>query len=241
MMVLNVKTWFCPETNLSYKDVYETKTEKGTTIQSTIEYDVPVKIEIPKNAHYEAPKQALTPPIVAEKVEEAAKITPPIVAEKVQVAVKITPPIVAEKVQEAVKITPPIVAQKVQEATKITPPRVMVESAPIKDTSAIFASVDQNPEYKDGTAALYKYVNYNIRYPENARKAGISGTVLVNFVVEIDGGISNIQIKKSVDKDMDAEAKRLVQSMSGTWKAGKINGKDVRATYTLPLKFELGE
>ena len=40
---------------------------------------------------------------------------------------------------------------------------------------------------------------------------------------------------------MDAEAKRLVQSMSGPWKAGKINGKDVRATYTLPLKFELGE
>ena len=97
MMLLNVKTWFCPETNLSYKDVYGTTTEKGTTIQSTIEYDVPVKIEIPKNARYEAPKQVITPPIVAEKVQEAVKITPPIVAQKVQEAVKITPPIVAEK------------------------------------------------------------------------------------------------------------------------------------------------
>lgn len=196
LMTINVKTWFCADNNLVYKHSYEMTTERlSQTVNATIEYDVPVKIDVPKKAKYEPQSPIKMPPSVRNDTNQR------------------------------------------YEERKITPS----DSTKTQDSLTVFTAVDQAAEYKEGLSALYKYISNNMHFPEEARKEGLSGTVQVSFIVEIDGSLTNIQVKKSVREDVDTEAIRVVKSMSGAWKAGKINGKDVRSTFILPLRFELRE
>ncbi|MCH5217967.1 MAG: energy transducer TonB [Muribaculaceae bacterium] len=102
----------------------------------------------------------------------------------------------------------------------------------------IFQAVEQPAEFPGGQAALMKWLGNNIRYPESAQQNGVSGRVIVKFVVEKDGSISGATIVKGVDKDLDAEALRVVKRMP-KWQAGKNNGQAVRSYFTLPVTFKL--
>ena len=102
----------------------------------------------------------------------------------------------------------------------------------------IFQAVEQPAEFPGGQAALMKWLSNNIRYPESAQQNGVQGRVIVKFVVEKDGSISNATIAKGVDKDLDAEALRVVKRMP-KWQAGKNNGQAVRSYFTLPVQFKL--
>lgn len=102
----------------------------------------------------------------------------------------------------------------------------------------IFQAVEQPAEFPGGQGALNKWLSNNIRYPEAAQQNGVSGRVVVRFVVERDGSISGATVVKGVDKDLDAEAIRVVKKMP-KWQAGKNNGQAVRSYFTLPVNFKL--
>ena len=102
----------------------------------------------------------------------------------------------------------------------------------------IFKVVEQMPIYLGGHEALMKYIQQNIRYPKEAQEQGKQGRVVVQFVVEKDGSITDAKIAKSVDPQLDAEALRVVNAMPN-WTPGKQRGKEVRTYFTIPVTFRL--
>ena len=123
--------------------------------------------------------------------------------------------------------------QAVQEAV------VVKEPEPEKPKEEeVFVAVEQQAEFPGGMAALMKWLSNNIRYPEAAQQNDVQGRVVVKFIVEKDGSVSQAQIVKGVDKDLDKEALRVVNKMP-KWQAGKNNGVAVRSYFTLPVQFRL--
>ena len=105
-------------------------------------------------------------------------------------------------------------------------------------TEDIFVVVEQQPEYPDGVEAMMKFLGDSVRYPIEAQEKGIQGRVIVNFVVNKDGSITDVNVVRGVDPSIDAEAVRVIESMP-KWKPGKQRGKEVNVRYTLPVVFRL--
>ena len=106
------------------------------------------------------------------------------------------------------------------------------------DDQKIFKVVQQMPSFPGGDAALMSWIGKNIRYPALAEENHIEGRVVLQFVVEKDGAITDVQIVKGVDPSLDKEAMRVVKSMPH-WLPGKQNGTPVRVKYTFPVMFKL--
>ncbi|MBQ9666325.1 MAG: energy transducer TonB [Bacteroidaceae bacterium] len=104
------------------------------------------------------------------------------------------------------------------------------------DEGEIWEIVEQNPEFPGGPRAYLQYRAKYLRYPKEAKKKGIKGRVLVQFVVNKDGSLEPPTILRSVDPLLDAEALRFVRSMP-KWKPGNLRGIPVRVKYTLPVDF----
>lgn len=102
----------------------------------------------------------------------------------------------------------------------------------------VFVVVESMPTFPGGDAALFKYLSDNIKYPVIAQENGIQGRVICQFVVNRDGSIVDIEVVRSVDKSLDAEAIRVISKMP-KWSPGKQRGKSVRVKYTLPVNFRL--
>lgn len=98
--------------------------------------------------------------------------------------------------------------------------------------------VDKQPEYPGGMEAMTKYLIANIRYPEEAVKSKTTGKVYVSFVVTKDGKVTKTAVKRSVSKEIDAEAIRVISSMPN-WIPGEKDGKKVDAEMILPVAFTL--
>ena len=113
-----------------------------------------------------------------------------------------------------------------------------VEEKKVVEDNKVFDVVEQMPDFPGGMSALMSYLNKNIRYPVVAEENGIQGRVIVTFVVERNGSITDVQVVKSVDPSLDKEAIRVVKSMPN-WIPGKQNGSAVRVKYTLPVTFRL--
>lgn len=107
-----------------------------------------------------------------------------------------------------------------------------------EDENQIFVFVEEYPEFPNGEENLYKYLGSNIKYPHEALENGIQGTVVVKFVVEKDGSISNVKAVRKIGGGCDEEAVRVVKRMP-RWKPGKQSGKPVRTEFTLPIQFKL--
>lgn len=102
----------------------------------------------------------------------------------------------------------------------------------------VFDTVDQMPEYPGGMQAMIEFLQANMKYPEDAAKQKVEGRVMVQFVVETDGRISDVHVAKQVFPSLDAEAIRVVQAMP-KWTPGKEKGKVVRVKYNLPIVFRM--
>lgn len=102
----------------------------------------------------------------------------------------------------------------------------------------VFDVVEEMPSFPGGQGALMSYLASNIKYPVVAQENGVKGRVIVSFVVERDGSISDVRVARSVDPSLDREAQRVVKSMP-RWKPGKQNGSAVRVKYTVPVVFRL--
>lgn len=109
-------------------------------------------------------------------------------------------------------------------------------TASVKDTVAFISEIQ--PEFPGGEAEMRKFISTNMKYPPLAIENGIKGKVMVSFVVEKNGSLSNITIKKGLGYGCDEEVIRVIKAMP-PWKPGEQKGKKVRVLMTLPISFNL--
>ena len=133
------------------------------------------------------------------------------------------------------------------ELSKMDPNNMVIVLKPIiysprstdDNGNTIYEVVEQMPEFPDGgQSGLMDYLKKNIQYPEAAKKAGVQGRVILQFVVDKDGSIDNVSVLRGVNPDLDKEAIRVVSNMPN-WKPGMQKGKPVRVKYTVPIAFSL--
>ena len=105
-------------------------------------------------------------------------------------------------------------------------------------SNKVFEVVEEMPSFPGGAVALNAFLSSNTKYPVVAQENGVQGRVIVGFVVERDGSISDVKVLRSVDPSLDREATRVVKSMP-KWTPGKQNGSTVRVKYTVPVVFRL--
>ena len=98
--------------------------------------------------------------------------------------------------------------------------------------------VEKMPQFPGGTGKLFEFLSKNVKYPAEAENNDVQGRVIVTFVVERDGEISNAKVVKSIHPALDAEALRVINSMPN-WTPGMQNGEAVRVKYTVPVTFRL--
>ena len=134
-----------------------------------------------------------------------------------------------EKVTSAVKNT----AEIGEKAVESSAPKKVFKGK-------VYDLVDEMPSFPGGLEELYKWIDNNVQYPAVARENGIEGRVILKFIVEKDGSLSDSTVIHSVHPMVDREALRLVGQMP-KWNPGRRAGVPVRVRYCLPIKFKLGE
>ena len=106
------------------------------------------------------------------------------------------------------------------------------------DENGVYQVCEEMPEFPGGMAECMKYLSKNINYPEDCKKEGVQGRVIVQFVVDKDGSIKDPTIARGVHPSLDKEALRVLSSMPN-WKPGKQKGEAVKVKYTIPVMFRL--
>lgn len=101
-------------------------------------------------------------------------------------------------------------------------------------------NLDFMPEPVGGASAWAKFLNNNLRFPPAAQEDGISGKVLLSFIIEKDGHLSNITVDRPAGHGFDEEALRVLK-LAKAWKPGMQNGQPVRVKYSIPINFLLSE
>lgn len=96
--------------------------------------------------------------------------------------------------------------------------------------------VDQQPQFPGGTSEMYKWLGNNIKYPEEAKKEGVRGKVIVDFVITKTGKTDKVRVVRGRHPALDEEAVRVIKAMPA-WTPGKQNGQPVNVSYTLPITF----
>lgn len=128
-----------------------------------------------------------------------------------------------------ISLNPPVLAEPITEDLPFDT---------FMDEDPVYTTVDYMPKYPGGDAELLKYINRTIKYPENAQKEGIKGIVVVSYIVEKDGSLSDFKVVRSVSPELDEESIRVLKTME-KWTPGKHNGEIVRVKYTVPITFRL--
>ena len=180
------------------------------------------------------------PEKVVEQVKSSVKFTAPVI--KKDEEVKEEDMIKLDEVEKSNKAVGAFNVQgndevggevlKAKEEIKAPEPPKHVEE------EKVFDVVEQMPSFPGGNSALMKFLNENIHYPVVAQENGVQGRVVISFVVERDGHITDVQVARSVDPSLDKEAQRVVRSMP-KWIPGKQNGSAVRVKYNVPVSFRL--
>jgi protein TonB len=120
----------------------------------------------------------------------------------------------------------------------VAAPVATVNNQITEESDQPFVIVEQMPQFPGGENEMVKFIHNNLRYPPLAAENGISGTVIVNFVVDRDGKIGRIKVVRGIGGGCDEEAIRVLVKMP-TWSPGKQGGKTVLVSYTVPFKFIL--
>lgn len=106
------------------------------------------------------------------------------------------------------------------------------------DTTAHFVRVERQPEYPGGYGEMMKFIKKEMKYPKEARRSRIEGTIMVTFVVGKDGSLNDVKTLRGIHPDCDAEAERIIKAMPN-WIPGKVNDKPVLVRFNMPIKFKL--
>ena len=107
-----------------------------------------------------------------------------------------------------------------------------------KDDTGIYTTLDVFPRYPGGDPSRLTFLRNNIHYPEIAQKSGLQGVVMVVFVIETDGSVSNVQVTKGLGAGCDEEAMRVTKLMP-RWEPGRRTGKPVRVMVRMPIVFKI--
>ena len=216
--------------------------QANKTVENTQAVQLASLQEKKKEAKVEKKEVVRTEPEkVVEQVKSSVKFTAPII--KKDSEVKEEDEIKLDEVQKSDKAVGAFtvegndevggaVLKAKEDIAAPEPPKHVVEE------TKIFTVVEQMPMYPGGDAALMGYLRDNIKYPTVAAENGVQGRVVVGFVVERDGSITDVNILRGVDPSLDREAMRVVKSMP-RWNPGKQNGSAVRVKYQVPVSFRL--
>lgn len=109
---------------------------------------------------------------------------------------------------------------------------------PAEQQGEVFRVCEVMPTYPGGEMEMMKYLQKSLRYPADCAAEKVEGRVMVSFVVEKDGSISNCEVLRSPDDRLSEEAVRVIQSMPN-WNPGQQRGQAVRVKYVLPVTFRL--
>ncbi|OFX28104.1 MAG: hypothetical protein A2X08_02440 [Bacteroidetes bacterium GWA2_32_17] len=108
----------------------------------------------------------------------------------------------------------------------------------IDDEPVNFYVIEEKPEFPGGIEAINKWIVDNVKYPGIAKENGVTGKVFVQFVIDKEGKVTDVQILRGVDPYLDKEAMRVVSDMP-SWTPGKQRGKAVKVSFQLPINFKL--
>lgn len=132
-----------------------------------------------------------------------------------------------------------IVDVEVNQKTVIEPyVPVLVPEDPVPGEDILLRIAEKMPEFPGGLEALYRYLTDNIKYPEKAKQANITGTVYISFIVEKDGSVGNIKLLRGIGYGCDEEALHVISNMPD-WVPGMQGSMPVRVTINIPVKFNL--
>lgn len=127
-----------------------------------------------------------------------------------------------------------ISATIIKDGAEPTPPFTVSNNG--KDT--VYLKVDTWPQFPNGKKALLDFIGGELTYPQEAKQKGTEGTVVVNFVVDQEGEVQNLEIAKSVSELLNQEAFRIVRNMPD-WQLGRQSSKKVKVKLNLPIRFAL--
>lgn len=100
----------------------------------------------------------------------------------------------------------------------------------------VYSLVEEAAQFPGGQEEMLKFIQDNRQYPDEAKSQNLHGRVIVSFVVEKDGSLSNVKVMRSLGSGCDEEAVRVINSMP-KWKPGKNSGKEVRTKMLVPITF----
>ena len=222
---------------VAIKGVVENAMKSDVAIEADVEL---AKLAEKKEAKVEKKEEPKVEKIEVEKVKSSVKFVPPVIKKDDEVK-----PEEELKSQEELNKTNTAIgafdvkgndeaAGEVLKAKEV----IAQPEPPKEEETKVFDVVEQMPTFPGGQSALLQYLSSNIKYPVVAEENGVQGRVIVTFVVEKDGSITDVRVVKSVDPSLDKEAQRVVKSMP-KWIPGKQNGAAVRVKYTVPVTFRL--
>lgn len=173
-------------------------------------------------------------PTLVEPIAEEPTMEWNVVDEKVTAKTAETP-VAAAKSSE-----PKEPDTRVPEKKPVTEASDTVPAVQSKYADKEFEVVEEPPQFPGGMAGFMKYMSENIRYPKECMELGITGRVVVRFIVKSDGTVDKVSVVRRADPQLDGEAVRLARSITG-FKPGRINGEAVNVWYTMPVNFSLNE
>ncbi|HEY4150508.1 MAG TPA: energy transducer TonB [Chitinophagaceae bacterium] len=107
------------------------------------------------------------------------------------------------------------------------------------DSTRVFTKAEKMPMFKGGDTAWIHFLNKNLKYPPEAIDNEMKGTVIVGFIVNTDGTLSNVEAISSPGKPLSAEGIRILTLSSGNWLPATQNGQTVRCYAKKPIQFRL--
>ena len=200
---------------------------------------------------------ALNQPKKKAEVKQQKKVKleqPEKVVERVKSSVKFTAPVIKKddevKPEDELKTQDELMSTKTAigaldvkgnddangEVLKIK--EAVAQPEPKPEVEKVFDVVEQMPSFPGGPSALMEWLSNNVKYPVVAQENGVQGRVVVSFVVERDGSITDVKVVRGVDPSLDKEASRVVRAMP-RWIPGKQNGSAVCVKYNVPVAFRL--
>ncbi len=122
--------------------------------------------------------------------------------------------------------------------TRIDVNTIITEEVEKVDPVFLIGQLDDDPEFPGGMLGLQKYLIGAVKYPVAALERGIQGTVYLSFIINKEGKVENVKILRGIETTLDNEAFRVVNSLP-QWKPGRQNGRPVKVSYQVPIKFQL--
>lgn len=185
------------------------------------------------------------PPPIDEKQPPPPPVEPP---PPLKSTIKFTPPVILpdEKVpdeppptQEDLKETD--ASTKTQEGSDEGVDLSLLEGEgkePVEDVDQVFLSVEEMPEFPGGDEALFAFIQKNVQYPAIARENAVTGTVFIDFVVNKEGNVTSVKVRRGIGAGCDEEAIRVIKLLP-KYKPGRQNGRAQQVQFTVPIKFNL--